>query len=538
MRTRNLLFACSGLFAVAGCNLAIGLSKYDFEGGGAASSSTSSSTATNQTGGGGQSTSTSSASGGNGGSTTTRSTTGQGGTGGGQGGSAPLGTVDWSLGISTQSTNVTAIGVDPQGNVYVTGSYDAPGGNPLVGCTGLTGTGGTTRGFLIKLDATGQCIGGMSFGATGTTAGTALAISPSGEITLAGTYTATFMMPGADTLPAPAGKDAFVVRYPAGFDPSAPAPATWFRRFGDAGDQTLSDLTIADDGNVWVTGWYKESLVVMAQPPLVKTGSIYQETGFVLRLGGQSGAPDNQAVRLFATTTSNDVEVLAVAAKPGEIALGARASGGVDFGEGPELNKGFTDGFFARYAPPALPFLGGAWLSDQYDQIVRDVAYDAQGRLFLAGNFWGSIDFHNGATLSQTATQRAFLAQVAADGTAQKAIQLGDMESPANLRCAALPGGGGLVFAGMLKGTVTLPGTPQLSVTTQANDVIVGRIDSALANGIWLHVYGDTLEQGADALAIGPDGSIVVAGHFRSALPFDANQKFNDVAMFVAKIKP
>lgn len=516
--------------AVVGCNLALGLGGYDFNassasGGGTTSSTQSTSDSTSQ--------STSSSSQGGGGATTTTGSTGGGGAGGagGQGGSPPSGEVVWSLGVGTGDVSVGGVAADSTGRVFVSGSYSAGGASPLPGCDLLSATNATWKGFLLEVDGAGQCIHALVAGAKIT----AVAVAPDDKIALSITYTGHLGLPGGVDLGPATGVDSAVLLYAAGADPSGDAPL-WARGIGQQGDQVVTDLAFDPEGNVWASGHYTSTLLAGTNNAFNKAG-LNTSTGFLMRFAPSGGEPSLTAYRLFTTTTAANVETFSVAARAGLVAAGGRAYGGLDFGNGPTTAKGGYDGYYACFSAPDMTYLRGASLAQGGEQVVRDVAFAPSGDLYHAGAAYGDLDFGSGIH-PFFVVQRSFLARVAAGGETLKVIDIANAEANAPVFAAVLPGSQDVVFAGMMSGTVALPGAQNLSASADGNDAVVGRIDASLSQGKWLRVVGGSFEQGADALALGPHGSVLIAGHADERNPLAPEQTFAGIGLFVARLNP
>lgn len=480
--------------AIASCNLALGLGDYDSTSGSGASHGS-----------------------GTMGSTGTTGTTGSGGTGGGE---SNRGTAIWSKGFgNSQTQTVAAIAVDGSGAVYVTGSFQ--GVLSLNGqCSnGLSAQSTTTTGYLIKFDSTGTCMWAIPFGATGVTvAGTAITVSSGGEITLAGTYTGNgFGVPNSVSLqpPADSGLDTFVVRYPAAFDPTI-SSAVWLQQFGGGGDQVITGLALDGGGNVYAVGWYTGVLQIFKATTMeTQLTGASTKAGFAVQLASSDGAPSVK--NAVSNTGTGDVAIKDVAfdAGGGIVAVGG-TTGGLNYGTGPVSGNGGMDAFVLKY-DISLAGQGNAVLGDTSAQDARSVTFGLASGLYVAGAFQGAIDFKNGVKLT-AGVSTAFLASVDPQGKGLAAIPLGtlDLSSPqTNVRLAAASKGD-IIFAGSMQGMLSVGG---LKASTQGkNDAVVGRLDSTLKTAAWLHAYGDTMDQGIDAVAVDQDDNIIVAGHFQGKL--------------------
>jgi hypothetical protein len=358
-------------------------------------------------------------------------------------------------------------------------------------------------------------------------------VSPAGEITLAATFADSGDVPGAAAFSQPQGTDAFVARYPAGYRPGV-GNATWVQHLGDAGEQAVTTLALAEGGDVYVGGTYTKTLQSLPSLSLSKVG-LDVKTGFVIRLGAADGAPVAGVERVYPPViTLEDVEIKSVATGPGGlVAVAGWAWGATDFGAGPEPLQDNTEGFFARYTS-SLGYLSGAWLSDANQQRADHVAFGPAGDLYVAGSFINTIGFGGTVKLTQTDRLHGFLAHLDPAGTPQAAIVVGDEDGNlrAALHVAAAPGGD-VVFAGMLSGHVA---AGDKSVDTQAYDAVAGRVDKTLSAGRWAYTWGDGAEQSVDALAVGRAGQAVLAGHYDGT--FSADLPATGPGVFVVQIGP
>ncbi len=99
----------------------------------------------------------------------------------------PLPTGGWARTVSDEWASLTALGVDLDDAIVVTGSFNSPGSITLTGAPLVVQ--GTTNVWLAKLDGgTGDAAWARAFGVGGVTLPSALAIAPSGAIALAGTF--------------------------------------------------------------------------------------------------------------------------------------------------------------------------------------------------------------------------------------------------------------------------------------------------------------------------------------------------------------
>ena len=526
---------------IAGCNILLVHKDDGYSGGASSSSGGSGGRTTSSSGGGGT--------GGTGG-------TGVGGTGGTGGTMATHGVGVWATALGAaagESSTVAGIGVDDAGNVYATGSFTGALG--IANCP-LSSPAGVVMGYVLKLGPDGACMWSMSFGGADgmddagipEAAGTAIAVSPEGDFAVAGKYSVATTGAGLPMFPAPSGTNAFVIRYPSGFDPAK--SVDWSQRIGDTGDQVVTSLAL-DGPNVHVAGWYTDTMKTQSSGTANLSG-LSTRTGFLMTLG-VGGVPTTNPQPKALTGLGGDVELTTVAATSangGMLALGGRALAGLDYCDGPKANGGGSDGFFARYAPASFSCSAGGWLSDAGNQYVHQTIFGIDGDIYVAGSFVGTIDFQDVPPLSNaTGMPAAFLAHLGADGLAKAAIAFGTIDAAApdaGVRIAVHPGDtagqgkGDIVLAGTLRGDASILHTMPGSVGGGDN-VVVARIDGALGTASWVRAYGGSQSEGADAVAVTKGGDIIIAGHFGTALDFGGGVKLNaspGADVFIAKLTP
>ncbi len=159
----------------------------------------------------------------------------------------------------------TGIAVDAAGNAYISGTYNGVNGidfnlnntrlgAPLgVNCqaSAFANAGGGDDAFVVKLDSTGKCIRGMTFGAGGDETAS-VALDAAGNLLLTGAAGGALRMPGAAVnLASFGGRDIYVGKYTTDF------AHLWSKAYGNTGAAELGSGVAADAaGNLFVVGMY------------------------------------------------------------------------------------------------------------------------------------------------------------------------------------------------------------------------------------------------------------------------------------------
>jgi len=152
---------------------------------------------------------------------------------------------------STVGSTASAITTDAANNVYITGSYDA---TFTYGTNTLTNMGGSDL-FFAKYDQSGNLIWAKTAGGTGNEYPSSIYSDASGNTCVTGQYNATFIY-GTSTLTCAGNKDLFLSKY------DALGNLIWVRNYGGTGDDTGVGVGIDGSGNVFVGGYFNNTIVV------------------------------------------------------------------------------------------------------------------------------------------------------------------------------------------------------------------------------------------------------------------------------------
>lgn len=157
----------------------------------------------------------------------------------------------------------------------------------------------------------------------------------------------------------------------------------------------------------------------------------------------------------------------------------------------------------------------GAWSNDAFN----DIAIDAQGFLYVAGEFGGNINLP-GATLISQGSLDAVVAKYAANGTLLWARTFGGPGLDRAIKLE-LTADGHIAVVGQFMGSVSFGGQPLVSLGG-TQDCFVLKMAQADGAVQWARRGGSA--NGVDqpnGVSVGPDGSIAVAGEFRGTAVFD-----------------
>ena len=307
----------------------------------------------------------------------------------------------------------------------------------------------------------------------------------------------------------------------------------WSRASSGTGVQTGYGVTIDAAGDVIVSGTFQNSVDFGAEL-LEITG---RTNGFVVKLSGTAGQ------ELWALPLGADVYPYDLAVAPtGNVLVGGGFE--VDASLPPVMlqNVGGWDAYLlALDGSTGVP----RWAEtsgDSADQLVKRVAVDAAGNIFVGGNFDGTIGFGGPALSGKGGSEvGGDVFVIALDSTRQHrwGIAFGD-DQDQSLGDMALGPEGALALAASFEGTISVAGGPEIGATFGTEhkaDVLLALLDEQ-GNHLISSGFGGLEMDIPTGVGFDEQSNIVVAGSLRSEVDFGtgvlATHGFFDV--FAAKL--
>ncbi len=334
------------------------------------------------------------------------------------------------------------VAVDAAGNILLAGSFV---GSIDFGIGALASA--LARAFVVKLDGLGNALWQRAIGgeAGATSAIRAVAVNAQNDVFVAGGFTGNLSIEQSQFAEAGNG-DVFVVRL------NAAGGTQFARAFGDAAPEVVADVAAAKDGSFAVAGHFAGSIDFGADAVSSKggfdvfvarldaAGAVVSSTSFgasgsqlasgvafdgddVVVTGSFSGEIGGLGVTLFSQggfdvfaiklreglsvewaeafgSTQDDYALAATADPFGGVVISGGFQGSMTVGQPTLISLGGFDVFVVK-----LDVDGGVLFSRAYggsqEDAVRDVDVSPFGTVVLAGEFRGSIDFGQGAIISQ-----------------------------------------------------------------------------------------------------------------------------------------
>lgn len=318
------------------------------------------------------------------------------------------------------------------------------------------------------------------------------------------------------------------------------------------------------------------SAAAPASKPIVRLGT------WVKRLGSKE--PDGDVGGGY---INPEVGRLVAVDAEGNVLLAACFRGTADFGGGPLTSAGDTDLVLAQYdsigAHRWSRRFGGAAAEH-----ASDLALDPQGNIYLAGSFWGTVDFGGGPLgeggfvvkldprgnhlwskpvqkgrvtgvaimpdgdvivagpfkgeavvgtekVTSAGDQSSFLARLDAGGRGKWIKAFGGAKASVEARAVRAHADGTLYLAAEIKKTVDFGGGPLSSAGS--SDVAFVKLDAG-GGHLWSKSFGGEFEDRVSRIALDPSGAMVAVGRFIKPIDFGGGKLVSrgEEEAFIAKL--
>jgi hypothetical protein len=149
---------------------------------------------------------------------------------------------------------------------------------------------------------------------------------------------------------------------------------------------------------------------------------------------------------------------------------------------------------------------------------VRGIAFGAQGDVYVAGSFEVMMSL-GGPALASAGKSDAWVAKLDPDGHHVWSIRLGGAGDDA-AEGIAVDSAGNAIVSGVYAGSV--PFGADTLVSPGDFDAFVVKLDAASGNVLWAKKAGATNHAAAQGVVVDEQGAIAVGGHFRGNIDFGA----------------
>ena len=427
-------------------------------------------------------------------------------------------TLEYTFGIGSTSNDVGEdVAVDSNGNLVVTGRINATADfDPGAGIYELPSAGGDDI-FIAKYDPSGAFLWAVSMGSTSRDYGHAVSIDENDNVIVTGNFSGTVDFdPGAGTfnLTAVGSEDIFVLK----LDPNG--NFLWVFNIGSTETDGAHDIATGPGGFVYATGSFAETADFdpgAGTFNLTSNGQLdfylakYDPDGnFVWAFSNQTGEANQRGWGINVDGFGNSY-------------ISGWFKNNPDVDPGSEVfelpNNGKSDAWVAKYDTDGNLLWAFSMGAESRDHAFKN-AVDADGNVYVAGNFRNTVDFDPGTgehLLTTLAPQEAYYAKYDADGNllwAHHAIHATSTGESQNL-AVAVDGAGNGIFTGLYDGTIDLdPGPGVLELTGEGNEAYAVSYSPTGELNWAISFDGDGNEVGRN-IAADLNNNVYVTGEFR-----------------------
>lgn len=309
---------------------------------------------------------------------------------------------------------------------------------------------------------------------------------PSGDILVVGRFQGSIDLGGGALIARGNASDIFVARL------TELGGHVWSRRFGSAASDVPAGVALAPDGDVLVAATVQAPMDFGG--PTLDPGDQLLFDVALAKLSADGG--EHVWSRIDGVPSTSE-RVYAIAADAsGNVAVGGRALGAIEFVEGQPHDSTETDAFVAKIDGGGAAVWSVAFGGSGED-VIASLAFDPDGHLWLVGTLRGSVDLGGGVIGAAGVTNVVLAKLDRDDGSHLFSVALGQGENYAGADVVALSSGDVLVTAG-ISGTVDLGGGSLPAAG--GRDVVVAQLASDGAH-VWSRRFGDVRDQDGGALA-------------------------------------
>jgi uncharacterized repeat protein (TIGR01451 family) len=424
-----------------------------------------------------------------------------------------------------------AVSIDPFNNMVVAGSTfsntefsDASGTQTTIGI-------GEYDIYAEKLDPGGNILWAKQLGGAGLDLLESVTTDLLGNIYLAGFFNDTIRLEGVDTLQTDTDNwDIFLIK----LDPNG--QPLWAHSFGGALKDEAHAVATDQQGNVYLTGFYRDTIDFDPGPGVftMAGNSSGTETMFILKLN-----PDGNFtwVKHMTSGTNHGLSVgKTLLVKNGHLYAGGYFSGKVDFNPNAgvmEFTSQFDDGFVQKFNM----FGGLIWtmpVAGNLSERVLAITVDDQDNVISTGYFSGSIDLDPGVgttSFTSAGNHDVFFQKVNASGQFIFGKKVGGTTQDQGWGITT-DKAGNVYTIGLFGATVDFdPGAMTQNRTANGfSDAFVLKLDK---NGNFANVasWGASQSDFGYGITLNQEESLVLIGTFNQTVDFDPGP---DTAALVA----
>lgn len=430
----------------------------------------------------------------------------------------------WGKAIGGSASETSrAIATDVHGNTYITGIFfGTTDFDPSSSTQNLTSV-GLGDIFVAKYNVPGGLVWAKAIGGTMNDQGFSIAVDTSGNVYTAGIFRdAVDFDPGSsvNSVNSAGITDVFVLKL------NSAGNFVWVKSFGSAGDDLSESISLDAAGNCYVTGGFSNTVDFDPGPGIMNLTSAGGQDIFVAKLSPAGALVWAKSMGGI----SNDWAHAVAVDKFGGVYTVGEFDTTADFDPGPATVTLFASTnqyVFLSKLDTSGNFVWAKSLSSASHLYAGCLASDPTGNVYIAGSFYGTMDFDPGMAqynLTATTPDNGFVLKTDGNGNFMWAKSFsGNAGSTNECSSIAVDDSINVYITGSFAGTTDFnPASATINLTAVGNtDVFISKLDG-LGSFVWARQIGGTQQDIAVGLVVDSLHNVCLTGSFVGA--FDAEQ--------------
>ncbi|RTQ45250.1 hypothetical protein EJV47_25570 [Hymenobacter gummosus] len=418
----------------------------------------------------------------------------------------PAGAQSWDqslrLGSGDNGTVVSQfVKTDNAGNTYIAGYF---GGQVSFGSTTLVSVGSDDL-FVAKLDAAGQWLWARRAGGSDQARARALVLDGGGNVYLAGYFAGTAANFGPATLASAGGNDVFVAKLSTG------GSWQWAQRAGGSTADDAAALAVDAAGSAYVDGTFSGGAADFGATSLASAGNT---DVFVARLSSSGGW--SWAVRAGGggaeQATGLSLDAAGNAYWSGLFSSASAAFGATTL-TNPSSSGSSSDVFVAKVSAAGAWNWALRAGNGNSEQLLTQ-AVDGAGNVYITGNFLGTAAAFGATSLNSAGNYDLFVAKISAAGSWSWALRAGGSNSE-QVGSLALDANGNVYLGGNFTSTSAAFGSTTLTKSGTGFELFLARVSAAGSWSWALRANSSTSSyKQVEALVTDGAGDAYMVGYF------------------------
>jgi gliding motility-associated-like protein len=429
-----------------------------------------------------------------------------------------IATPKWVDDIGGPSSNCisSAVKVDKQNNVYVTGFYDGTADfDPSSGVYNLTASGGGFDTFIAKYTSAGALIWAKTIGGSGTDQVNSMTVDINGNAIISGQYSSPTMAVGSTTLQNNGEWNSFVVKI------NTNGGFVWAKSIGGSSTDYGAHIESDSQGNIIQNVRYtSSSITVGANTYGSPSGSFngitikYDPTGNVVWAINLADSGDSESI--FGEFDSQN-----------NVVITGHFSGNDNFnplGTAYNLNGNGNASFIAKYNSSGIL----QWVTSINGTVVGNnlnLCINSKDDIYVDGPFSSPLSFGS-ITLNPSGSQDIFMSKYSSAGVFQSAKDIGSSGGSIFNYGIVSSKDDYIYLSGYFSGTVDFDPSPTSAALTSDHgdrDFLLAKYDSNL-NYKWVFNGGSACDQNLGRnVCIDNNNDVLYTGGFCSQVNFSAS---------------